>query len=69
VTTTEQEIDGSKYSVGGVFIISNAKPLNFAGKTITISNLMVRRALRKNQCTEELRKYLEDQLKEIIMST
>ncbi len=68
VVTTEQEIDGSKYNVGGVFIISNAKPLNFTGKTITISNLMVRRALRKNQCTEELRKYLEDQLKEIIMS-
>lgn len=67
-STKEQELEGSKYPVGGVFIISNSEARDFPGKTITIPSRIVKNALRKKQCTENLRRIIEEGLRIILKS-
>ncbi|MBB5254879.1 hypothetical protein [Sulfurisphaera ohwakuensis] len=69
ISEREQELDGSIYSVGGVFIITNGEVKDFPGKVIKLPNRTVKRALRKNTCTTDLRERVVEELRVILKSS
>ncbi|BCS91423.1 hypothetical protein [Metallosphaera javensis (ex Sakai et al. 2022)] len=66
ITEREQEIEGRKYTVGSVFIITNGKVFDFPGDVIYLPNRLLREAMNRGTCTDELRKELSKKINEIL---